>query len=56
MAKKKVKNKLTSKKYARYKEGKAEGFCAKCGPGVFLAIHKDRKNCGKCGYTEFTKA
>tara|TARA_B100001113_G_scaffold264683_1_gene219631 strand:+ start:303 stop:479 length:177 start_codon:yes stop_codon:yes gene_type:complete len=23
-----------------------------CGPGIFLAIHKDRKSCGRCGYTE----
>jgi ubiquitin-small subunit ribosomal protein S27Ae len=28
--------------------------CPKCGPGVFLAKHKDRLNCGKCGYTEMT--
>ena len=28
-------------------------FCAKCGPGYFLAKHKDRETCGKCGYTEF---
>ena len=27
--------------------------CPKCGPGVFLADHKDRTSCGKCGYTEF---
>ncbi len=27
--------------------------CPKCGPGVFLAEHKDRNSCGKCGYTEF---
>lgn len=27
--------------------------CPKCGPGVFLAEHKDRSACGKCGYTEF---
>ena len=27
-------------------------FCPKCGPGVFLAIHSNRKSCGKCGYTE----
>ena len=27
--------------------------CPKCGPGVFLAEHKDRTSCGKCGYTEF---
>ena len=26
--------------------------CPKCGPGVFLAEHKDRLTCGKCGYTE----
>ncbi|MFO7677453.1 MAG: 30S ribosomal protein S27ae [Thermoplasmatota archaeon] len=27
--------------------------CPKCGDGVFLAEHKDRVNCGTCGYTEF---
>ena len=27
--------------------------CPKCGEGVFLAEHKDRLSCGKCGYTEF---
>ena len=27
-------------------------FCPKCGPGVFLADHKDRLSCGKCGYCE----
>jgi len=27
--------------------------CPKCGDGVFLADHKDRSSCGKCGYTEF---
>jgi ubiquitin-small subunit ribosomal protein S27Ae len=27
-------------------------FCPKCGPGIFLAMHKDRKTCGKCGYSE----
>ncbi len=30
--------------------------CPKCGPGVFLAEHKDRVSCGRCGYTEFKKA
>ena len=29
--------------------------CPKCGPGVFLAKHKDRKSCGRCGYTEMAK-
>lgn len=27
-------------------------FCPKCGPGVFLGKHKDRKTCGRCGYSE----
>lgn len=26
--------------------------CPKCGTGVFLAVHKTRKTCGKCGYME----
>ncbi|MGM5480138.1 MAG: 30S ribosomal protein S27ae [Nanobdellota archaeon] len=26
--------------------------CPKCGPGVFLANHKDRLSCGTCGYSE----
>lgn len=26
--------------------------CPKCGPGVFLAEHRDRASCGNCGYTE----
>ena len=28
-------------------------YCPKCGPAVFLADHKNRFSCGKCGYTEF---
>jgi small subunit ribosomal protein S27Ae len=31
-------------------------YCPKCGEGVFLAQHKDRHSCGKCGYTEFIKS
>ena len=27
--------------------------CARCGKGVFMAEHKDRHTCGKCGLTEF---
>ncbi len=27
-------------------------FCPKCGAGFFLAQHKDRVSCGKCGYAE----
>ena len=26
--------------------------CPKCGPGIFLAEHGDRRSCGKCGYSE----
>lgn len=26
--------------------------CPKCGPGTFLAQHKNRQSCGKCAYTE----
>ena len=29
--------------------------CPKCGAGVFMAEHADRRSCGKCGYTEFKK-
>ena len=31
----------------------ASPVCPKCGPGVFMATHKDRVACGCCGYTEF---
>jgi len=27
-------------------------FCPKCGPGIFLAEHKGRRHCGKCGFME----
>jgi len=26
--------------------------CPKCGAGTFMAGHKDRWTCGKCGYME----
>jgi small subunit ribosomal protein S27Ae len=31
-------------------------FCPRCGPGCFMSSHKNRKYCGKCGYTEIQKA
>ncbi len=40
------------------KDGKAvkkSQTCPRCGDGVFLATHKDRLSCGKCGYTEYKK-
>ena len=41
-----------------YKSGKikrSSSFCPRC-QGVFLANHSDRKACGSCGYTEYSKA
>ena len=36
-----------------YKGGKAENkTCPKCGPGTFMAEHKDRRTCGTCKYME----
>ena len=29
--------------------------CPRCGDGVFLAEHHDRRACGKCAYTEFKR-
>ena len=29
--------------------------CPRCGPGTLISQHKNRKYCGKCGYTEFAK-
>jgi ubiquitin-small subunit ribosomal protein S27Ae len=37
------------KKIKAYVQGKA---CPKCGGGVRLGEHKDRRSCGKCGYFE----
>jgi small subunit ribosomal protein S27Ae len=55
--KKPHKNKLTSKKYTKYKiDGdkiSMAKICPRCGPGVFLMTAKDRFYCGKCHYTEF---
>lgn len=52
-------NKPTSKKYSHYhgdeKSMKKDRTCPRCGPGTFLAQHKDRLSCGKCNYTEFSK-
>ncbi|MFP4403325.1 MAG: 30S ribosomal protein S27ae [Nanoarchaeota archaeon] len=31
---------------------KKNKFCPKCGKGVFLANHNDRRTCGKCNYME----
>ncbi|MCL2317972.1 MAG: 30S ribosomal protein S27ae [Methanomassiliicoccaceae archaeon] len=58
-AKKPAKPKGVSKKDAyKVNNNKVERIkptCPKCGPGIFMAAHKDRVSCGKCGYTEFKK-
>lgn len=51
--KKPHKNKPTSKKYSKYKDGKKEKVCPRCMGATFLAKHKDRLYCGRCRYTEF---
>lgn len=56
MAKKKVKNKVPSKVWKKYKlQGNKlirSKTCPKCGTGYFLADHKDRFYCGHCHYLE----
>ncbi|HUL62608.1 MAG TPA: 30S ribosomal protein S27ae [Methanocella sp.] len=50
-------NKTKSRMY-ELKDGKAvkkSQTCPRCGDGVFLANHKNRMSCGKCGYTEYKK-
>lgn len=57
--KKAHKNKPTSKKFELYTVSgtnvSRKQNCPRCGPGIFLAQHKDRAHCGKCNYTEFGK-
>lgn len=57
MAKKKRKPRRTSKVSKNYQVSGSDlkrknKFCPKCGPGVFLAQHKNRLTCGKCHYME----
>jgi small subunit ribosomal protein S27Ae len=55
---KKEKSGVVAKDYYDVKDGKlirTRKSCPKCGLGVFLAQHKNRLACGKCGYTEFTE-
>jgi len=61
-AAKKGKKKRTGKKHLSpkiYKFYEAKGSeivrnhksCPRCGQGTFMAHHKDRDYCGRCGYT-----
>ncbi len=60
---KKPKSKSKHKNIQAWKKYKIEGgkvvrtgeFCKRCGAGTFLAKHKDRITCGKCGYSELQK-
>ena len=55
--KKPKRKRKSSEKWKKYKiEGNKvtrARSCPRCGPGIFLAISKDRLYCGKCAYTEF---
>ena len=53
-AEKKKKSKPVHERYEVSSEGikRKNKTCPKCGSGVFLAEHKDRFTCGKCGYME----
>lgn len=60
MAKKKKNKKKAMQVWKLYqvsgdKVERKNKFCSKCGSGTFLAKHKDRETCGKCGFTNFNK-
>ncbi|MCZ6583416.1 MAG: 30S ribosomal protein S27ae [Thaumarchaeota archaeon] len=43
-------------KYYKIEGDKAQNtkkICSRCGKGVFMGQHKNRRTCGKCGLTEF---
>jgi small subunit ribosomal protein S27Ae len=40
-------------KIAGDKATKTHKICSRCGKGVFMSEHKNRRTCGKCGLTEF---
>ncbi|MHA1223656.1 MAG: 30S ribosomal protein S27ae [Candidatus Heimdallarchaeaceae archaeon] len=49
-----------SSTYKKYKieDGKivrTKKVCERCGDSVYMAEHKDRYTCGKCGYTMYKK-
>ena len=43
---------MAEKKKAKPKAYSAGKSCPKCGAGYKLAEHKERRSCGKCGYSE----
>ena len=55
--KKPKKKKKPKQIHKLYEGGKLKNkTCPKCGAGFFLAAHKDRLTCGKCGYMEKTSS
>ena len=61
MAKKKKNPKKPTQRWKLYKASgdnleRNNRFCPKCGEGTFMAKHKDRLKCGKCGYVEVNKS
>eukprot|EP00055_Hartaetosiga_balthica_P013958 m.74147 g.74147 ORF g.74147 m.74147 type:complete len:151 (+) comp8441_c2_seq1:133-585(+) len=38
------------------KVSRLRASCEKCGPGVFMASHKNRQSCGNCGFTTTPEA
>jgi len=58
--KKKVAAKPVKKSYSVHGMYKVSGdaltrnnkSCPKCGPGFYMAKHKNRVSCGKCNYSE----
>ena len=56
MAEKKKQKDSQVYKFFKIQSDKVERIkrdCPRCGKGVFMAAHKDRYTCGKCGFTEY---
>lgn len=58
MSKEKAKTTKQNPFLTRYKveSGKVKRLlptCERCGPGYFMADHKDRYSCGHCGFTRY---
>ena len=62
-AKGKKKPKVRKKEKGAYTRYKVEDtkltrlrpYCERCGPGYFMADHKDRFACGHCGFTRYKR-
>ena len=46
---------MSASRFFQVQDGKlvrTRKACPVCGPGVFMAQHKDRQSCGRCGHRE----